>query len=111
MNSFQEKYVHRDIIIENDDRHLFIDLDKKIKLLKANWKDKEAFYKILREIDYQIIGEDFYAEQEEMASLEEPNTRNYQTGFNNKGNHNNYINSNNMSFISNDNSTINNPKK
>jgi hypothetical protein len=111
MNSFQEKYVHRDIIIENDDRHLFIDLDKKIRLLKANWKVKEAFYTILREIDHQIIGEDFYAEQEEIFSLEEPNTRNYQTGFNNKGNHNNNINSNNMSFISNDNSRINNPKK
>ncbi len=107
MNPFQEKYMHRDIIIENDDKHLFIDLDKKIKQLKASWKDKEAFYAILRDIDYHIIGENVYNEQEQIINSEEPNPRNFQSGFNYKGNN---INSNNMSFISNDNSRINNPK-
>ena len=110
MNSFQEKYAHRDIIIENDNKHLFIDLENKIKQLKANWKDKEAFYSILREIDNQIIGENVYAEQDQPISFEEANTRNFQTGFNNRANFSNNINSDNMSFISNDNSRINNVK-
>lgn len=110
MNSFQEKYAHRDIIIENHDKHLFIDLEKKIKQLKANWKDKEAFYDILREIDNQIIGEDVYSEQELPKNYEEPNTRNIQTGFNHRANFSNNVNSDNISFISNDNSRINNTK-
>lgn len=110
MNKFQENYIHKDIIIENDDKHLFIDLEKKIKLLKANWKDKEAFYAILRDIDYQIIGENVFPEHDTSLIHEDPYNRNYQTGFKNKGTLNNNINSNNMSFISNDNSRINNPK-
>ena len=110
MNSFQEKHVHREIIIENDEKHLFIDLDKKIKQLKVTWKDKEAFYAILREIDNQIIGENVYVERDQPINFEKPNTGNFQTGFNNIGIFSNNVNSNNMSFISNDNSRINNPK-
>ncbi len=70
-NAFQEKYLHKDIIIENDERHVYIDLEKKIKMLKDNWKNKEAFYGILRDIDIQIIGENIFNEEEESNYYED----------------------------------------
>ncbi len=39
-NAFQEKYLHKDIIIENDERHVYIDLEKKKKYI---FKDLQIF--------------------------------------------------------------------
>jgi len=105
-NAFQEKYLHKDIIIENDERHVYIDLEKKIKMLKDNWKNKEAFYGILRDIDIQIIGENIFNEEEESNYYEDSNSR-YMSKLNTGNNFNNNIQSNNLSFISNDNTKSN----
>jgi len=106
-NAFQEKYLHKDIIIENDERHIFIDLEKKIKMLKDNWKNKEAFYSILREIDTQVIGENIITEEEKSVNYEDLKSANFMTKLNKNKNFKNNIHSNNLSFISNDNNKYN----
>jgi len=117
MISVQDKYLHQDIIIENDDRHIFIDLDKKIKQLKECWKDKNAFYSILREIDNQIIGEDIFNDEDKEIYNQDLKSKKIKANLNSNNNHhynypyNSHINSNNVSILSNDNLKINNQKK
>ena len=69
----QDRYTYNDLIIENNQNNIYLDLEKKIKHLKDNWKDKEAFYSILHEIDYEIMGETYYQEEYKISPSDDCN--------------------------------------
>lgn len=93
----ENDYTYNDIIIENNRQNVYIDLEGRIKALKANWDNRENFFQILRELDYEILGEDIYLGEGNF----EQNEESFTSHNNNKIKQNNNINEN-ISYISND---------
>jgi hypothetical protein len=62
-NSNIQDYIYNDIIIENHQQNIYIDLDKRIKILKSFWNNKEKLYSILRDIDIEYLGENIYEDE------------------------------------------------
>lgn len=94
----QDKYTYNDVIIDHNDKNIYFDLEKKIKLLKDNWKDKEAFYSILHEINYEIMGESYHPEEDKISHSDD-----YNNTYNINKSIINNNNNPNMSIISSDN--------
>lgn len=101
LNYIPDKYTFNEIIIEHNEKNIFIDLDKKIKQLKENWRDKEAFYAILRDIDKEILGGTSF-EPEEQEQEHKLNFYKYNL------NSTNNACSPDVSLISNENNKLNN---
>jgi hypothetical protein len=62
-NSNIQDYIYNDIIIENQQQNVYIDLEKRIKILKGFWNNKEKFYSLLRDIDIEYFGENIYEDE------------------------------------------------